>query len=389
MMMLPGNTIEAFPNASVLSSHLPLTPNADLAPVITPDRIGMVREREGITHLDTSRRNLLKQTLPFLSGVSDAWLHPFLDAGAQEWLSPSLSNASGFDEKTMVKFEKITAHCWLLLRVDGLPTVEQLLPTYVSRFASFSQRPSKYQQRAAKIVAQGYILQGLVSVLNSNTVDSERFCEQAVFYARLARDRNLEAAALKHLATKFLDNGYPLRALQTYQEMVPFIKEISPLLQGRTYLGLALAYARTNQEKKAVYYLNQAQSSFPDNPENDFSFSYADCHISSLQHYEGLILAEFGQFEKARNIFAHVEKLPTRDTIPERTRIEIMNCQTEASLALRDLGTSLDLIEKSVVGAVRLKSEKRYNDALVLYKQARLLFPQEGKVKDLATLFLR
>ncbi len=84
-----------------------------------------------------------------------------------------------------------------------------------------------------------------------------------------------------------------------------------------------------------------------------------------------------------------MEELPTKSTIPERTRIEIMNCQAEASLALRDVRSSCDLIEKSITGALKLKSDKRYHDALTLYKQARLLWPQERQVKDLADLFIR
>src|SRR6266487_444056 len=343
---------------------------------------------------DPQKRETFKKMLRYLvagAGAASATssIVDLFDSETEDRLSQSALDPSMIDEKTLIKFEKVTENSWLLLRYDGLPTVEQLLPTYLQRFALFAQKPSRYQERAASIVAQGYILQGLVAVLNSDPAGSEKFCEQAVFYARLAKDRNLEAAALKHLATKFLDNGHPLRTLQKYQEVLPFVKDISPLLQGRTYLGLALAYARTNQEREALYHLDMAHDSFPENPENDLSFSYADCHTSSLYHYGGLIHTEFARFEKAHDIFAQVEELPTKSTVPERTRIEIINCQAGASLALRDLRSSRDLIERSIRGALKLKSEKRYNDALALYKQARLLWPQESQVKELADLFIR
>jgi transcriptional regulator with XRE-family HTH domain len=355
----------------------------------TREAVGELEEALSVNLSDPiNRRTLFAQLLgisPTLFALDGYSISSFANAVSvlAEASSPSI------DEKTLITFENVTENCWLLLRYDGLLTVEQLLPIYLQSFAFFAQKPSRYQERVASIVAQGYMLQGLVSVLNSDSAGGEKCCKQAVFFARLAKDRNLEAAALKHLATKFLDNGHPLWTLQTFQEVLPFVKDISPLLRGRTYLGLALAYARIHQKNDALYYLDLAHDSFPKNPESDESFSFADCHTSSLHHYGGLIHIEFAQFERAHDMFVQVEELPTRSTIPERTRIEIMNCQAETSLALRDVRSSCDLIEKSITGALKLKSDKRYHDALALYKQARLLWPQDRHMKDLADLFTR
>lgn len=312
-----------------------------------------------------------------------------LDSESQVRLSYAASHPTSFDEKTLLKLEKVTANCWQLLKFDGLPAVEQLLKTYLPQVATFARQSSKYQERAASVASQGYILAGLVAVLDLQPLESERCCQQAVSYARTAKNRNLEVAALKHLATKFLDNNAPLKTLQTYQEALPFLQEVSPLLQGRTLLGLALAYARNGQENEARYNLHLAHETFPDHPERDPSFSFADCGTSSLYHYAGLIYMEFGEFEKARDTFAQVEELTSKIVIPERTIIEINNCQAEASLALRDLKSTRNLIERGVNGAINLQSEKRYNDALTLYRQARLIWPHEQQIKNLADLFRR
>src|SRR5262249_5344126 len=152
-----------------------------------------------------------------------------------------------------------------------------------------------------------------------NYAGAEWSCKQAVEYSGLAENPNLSVAALKHLATKYHSAKYHLLTLQTYQEALPLLDQVSPLLRSRIYLGLALSYAKCQQEQEAIHYLGLAQDTFPEYPEGDPGFLYADCGLSSLNHYGGLISLEFNQPKKAWEIFAGVEKLRSKTVVPERT----------------------------------------------------------------------
>jgi transcriptional regulator with XRE-family HTH domain len=338
-----------------------------------------------IMSLDALRRRLLEYVLATGSVAPALSIQDVLDP--EPW--KRLSSLRDIDEGTLVRFEKITANCWQLLKFDGLAAVEQLLPTYLPQVPVCARQPSKYQERLARLASEGYILSGIVVELNLHPKESERECERAVSYARIAKDRNLEVAALKHLAVKYSRNNRPVKMLQTYQEALPLVSDVSPLLRGRTYLGLALAYAQNQQKGDAFSCLGRAHDTFPEHPEADPNFVSADCGTFSLYHHVGLIHMEFNQLEKARDTFAQVEDLSSKGVMPERERMEIINCQAEASLALRDLQSTRDLVEAGIVGAKELQSEKCYNDTLTLYRQMRLLWPDEQQVKDLADLFRR
>jgi DNA-binding SARP family transcriptional activator len=281
------------------------------------------------------------------------------------------------------------AACWRLLKGSEILVVQSLLTTYLPGLVKLAQQPSVHQKKLAGLAAQGYILAGLVTVLQLNHEAAEQYCKQALVYSRLAGDRNLEVAALKHLATKFLSAKYPLKTLHTYQEALPLVSQVSPLLRSRIYLGLAIAYAKCGQKQEAHNFLCLAQDTFPEHPEDDSSFSFADCGRSSLNHYSGLIFLEFNQPKKAWAIFAEVEKMKSNIAVPERTVIEIVNCQAEAALVQRDMELACTHVQVGIAGAVKLKSEKRFNDTCSIYNQMRLIWPREQKVKELGELFYR
>lgn len=332
--------------------------------------------------MDQKRRDLFKHAL----GISAALTVPSESLFTSTLLEQKLSLS---DAMLVDHFKKLVDICWSLLRVDGLPVVGQLLPTFLPEVTSLAQQPSPCQKIAAGLAAQGYILAGLDATLQLNHIASETYCKQAVVFSRLAENRTLEAAALKHLAVKYFDLKHPTKTLQTYQEVVPFINDISPLMKSRTYLGLAAAYAQSGQKQEALRYLGMAQETFPAAPEFDQSFSYADCGPSSLNHYGGLIYLELDQPQKAWETFAEVEKLKQQIVIPERTIIEIVNCQAEAAVAQRNLELASEHIQAGIAGAQRLKSERRFADTFAVYKEMRLIWPHEPQVKALAELFHR
>jgi DNA-binding SARP family transcriptional activator len=295
--------------------------------------------------------------------------------------------AVGSIEEILFQAEKNFMACWRLMKGSEIFVVQSVLSTWLPVLDTLIKQPSKLQKKLASLAAQGYILAGLVAVLQRKYDGAEWCCKQAIEYSRLAEDYNLLVASLKHLAAKYNSAKYTLLTLHTYQEALPLVSYVSPLLCSRIYLGLALSYAQCKQKHEADYYFGLAQESFPEYPEDDVSFLYADCGRSSLNHYGGLMYLEFDQPERAWEIFSEVEELKSKIVVPERTLIEIVNCQAEAAVAQQNMELACIHIQAGVAGALRLNSAKRFHDTFSVYQKMCSLWSHEQKVKQLEGLF--
>jgi tetratricopeptide (TPR) repeat protein len=296
---------------------------------------------------------------------------------------------SNNNHEFIAQCEANIAVCWRLMRGDEILVAQAVLINWLPVLDALIKSSPRNLKKLAHLAAQGYIIAGLVAVLQQNYAGAEWSCKQSVEYSSLAKDHNLHVAALKHLATKYHSAKYYLLTLQTYQEALPCIDQASPLLRSRIYLGLALSHAKCKQEQEAHHYLDLAHNNFPESPERDPSFLYADCGLSSLNHYGGLIALEFNQPKKAWETFAEVKKLKSTTVVPERTIIEIINCQAEAAVARKELELASEHVQAGIAGALRLQSEKRFHDTYIVYQHMRTVWPYERKVKLLEGLFHR
>jgi tetratricopeptide (TPR) repeat protein len=170
--------------------------------------------------------------------------------------------------------------------------------------------------------------------------------------------------------------------------------EIPYLLLSRLYVELAVVYAQQGQEQEALRYLSLAQEVYPEHPEADPSFLYAEFSLSSMVLEKGLTLLALGQHyphgrypQQAWETFTQIETPRPVLLVPERTRLEIINYQAKTALTLSDLDEFCDYLEKGAMGAKALGSEKRRGEAIEVYKEARSIWPNEPRVKELADLF--
>lgn len=323
-----------------------------------------------------SRRHVLQQILGVVA-LAQFPLFPFSSPNTQ----------SDTIEEFLSCCEENILACWRLMRGDEIAVVPSVLCTWLPPLESFIRESGPYQKQSASLAVQGYIIAGLVRVLHRDYDEAEWCCKQALEYSEIAQDLNLKVAALKHLATKYNDAGYHLKTLHTYQEALPLIEQVSPLLQSRVFLGLALSYARCQKEQQAWHYYELAQESFPKHPEHDSSFSYADCGRSSLNHYSGLMYLEFGQPKKAWEVFQEVVQLQQQTVIPERTVIEIVNCKAAAAIVQKDLDRACAHLQEGIQGAIRLKSKMRFHDSIELFQKAQAVWPYEPALQELEELF--
>lgn len=303
--------------------------------------------------------------------------------------------ATAFAEDFLAQCAASMTACWHLMRGNQLSVVDEVLQAYLPILETLAQQPSKYQSAAANLAAQGYRINGILALHRNNLREREVYCQQAVRYGELAGDASLLVSAFISLASTFYYGQDPIKAARIYQQALVYQGNIPPLLLARVYVELAVVYAQQRQEQEALRYMCLAQERYPEYPEADPSFLYAEFSPSSMILEEGLThlaLAHHypdGQYShQAWNAFARIEQVKTPTPVPERIRIEIINHQATTALALKDVDAFCDRLEQGVNGAKRLGSERRRQEAIEVYKNARKIWPNEARVRELADLFV-
>ena len=288
----------------------------------------------------------------------------------------------------------ITA-CWHLLKGSEFSVVEHMVSAYLPTLVQLAQQPSGYQKIAARLATQGYRLKGIVALHQHNLQARESYCQRAFHYSEIAEDPSLLVAALISLASTHYYRNDPIQATYIYQKALLHMERIPPLQRSRLSVELAVVYAQRGQEQEALHFLKLAQQVYPDHPENDPSFLYAEFSPASLFLEEGLTFLALTEHypdreyeQKAWERFAQVEEQQSKSLVPARILFEITNHQAETALALRNQELFRTYLEKGIEGAKALNSKQRRREAVEVYKQARIIWPQESRIKDLADLFL-
>jgi tetratricopeptide (TPR) repeat protein len=316
-------------------------------------------------------------------------------AGGAMMLDSSLIRAAlvGTDiEAELVDAEADIAMCWRLMRGSEAGAAEPLLFTRLGPIEALAESAAHnhapFSAKLRRLASEGRMLAALAAVLRCDYAAALESNRRAVVHAEQVGDVNLQVAALKHLATRYQDVGYPVRTLQVYQEALRYQDRASPLLRSRTHLGLALAYAKLGDERSSLTHLQTAEDEFPARFADDPAFSYADCGPSSLNHYGGLIQLSRGHPRAAWDTFEQLKEL-SGVPVPERTVLEILNCQAEAAVAWRDLELACSHVEAAAQGATSLRSEMRFQEVRQIFDQMRVVWPEERRVRSLEALFRR
>jgi len=135
----------------------------------------------------------------------------------------------------------------------------------------------------------------------------------------------------------------------------------------------------------ALRHRELAREVLPANPEQDLHYAYTHFNKFTITNFEGLMYLHLEQPVQAWETFAEVDNEVPQSLVPQR--VELINRKTATLLALDELHATCDNLELAVPAALRLSSELRYNEACEIYQQTQMKWPNEGRVKNLATLF--
>lgn len=329
-----------------------------------------------------------RQTLEtLLATLSMAMVQPQGLLQLEAWkplLAPTMDLAK-VNPEIMQGLHSLIDACWQFSRGTELALAEQLLSAYMARVVPLAQQPSSYQQEAINLAAQGFHLSGLLAWHRNNMQARELYYKQTVQYSRLSGNPSLLIPALRSLGNTYYHKSLYPQALQAYQDALQHAKDASPLLQACVYMSLAVACAHIGQPQNALTYLGLAHNTFPEHPETDPSFSWAEFDLSQMILWEGIMRTQLGQPQQALDILKRIEQPDF--TASERLRVQIINQQAKTAIFANDLEQGAAYVKTGLVGAKALGSQRRYSEAYENFQQMWLLWPQEKRVMELGELF--
>jgi transcriptional regulator with XRE-family HTH domain len=282
----------------------------------------------------------------------------------------------------------ITA-CWHLLRGSDLNTVDHLLAAYVVPLEAMAQRSSQYQSAAAKLASQAHRVSGIIALHRNQLGLREHHCKQALAFANAAQHPASRVSALISLASTHFYRGEPTRAASLYEEALTHASSVSALQRSRIHAELGVVHGQLQREPDALRALELSQELYPDDPERDPSYLYAEFTRASLSLEQGLTylsLAEQypsrGYGENAAAIFGSVETAPV-STVPDRIRYEVNNHQARTAVLLNDLDAFETYVDRGVRGAMMLGSAQRARELRAVWQIAEQRWPTERRLRDI------
>lgn len=334
---------------------------------------------------DPKRRAAL---LHLLSAVSMLTVIPqaLIDPELWERLNASVDEPSNIDTATLDHFEMLTTTCWELSNGDQLQVAERVLPGFLPSLMQLAP----YHPKAASLVAQGFRLQSILVAHQLKLVNKVSLCEQGVIYARQSDDYDILVAALIELTVAYRYTQRYEDALRASQEALYYSRHVSPLLQSRAYIAAAETLSRYGRTKEANFYIQLAYETFPDHSEHD-PIVHANPNILIWGLYEGMVYLNQGDGKRALNTFegklfdGRLNAYRSARVLPERIRLEIVNHQGRAAILSNDLEAYVHYLEESVAGALALKSKKRYDEAITIFRQdVPQTWLKDPRIKDIS-----
>ncbi len=299
------------------------------------------------------------------------------------------SNLPVFGEDLLPLCATSIPACWELYHDGGIAEVERMLPVYRAKLSALARNlATPYYKQAASFASQVYQLSSQVAKGQESFGQALEYCKDALTYAQLAEDPNLQMATLIRKADIFFFRNQPVYALKTYEEALPLLKNVTPLLQGRVYAGLAETHARRGAKQEALRFMGLAHEHYPAHPEQDPAFAYTRHSHHSLYVYAGgLTHLHLGNPKKALESFTHVEKNVLKPKAMVTQRVELAYRKATTFVALGDLPQSCLNLEQTALSSKEMGLRLYFNQAFDLYQHLPEKWYSETAVKGLEAHF--
>ncbi len=267
--------------------------------------------------------------------------------------------------------------------------VEAILPLYRTQTVLLARQPSPLQQSAARLAS---LAQQLACELLTDREDfsaAEQAGREALLYAQVANDVNLQVASLIGLANIDFHRKLSTFALRAYGQAISLFNEcVTPLLKGRSYAGIAEVYAMRGQLQEAMQALGLAYEHYPLKPEDDPAYPYLRASRYSLYVFgdaqSRLFLKQPKEAEKA---LITMQKETNDPQIEPVTKLDLLYYQAETQIQQGELETGSAILAEAATLARDLGSRLYFNKLAVIYYDLRMQCPRESLVTALDEVF--
>lgn len=276
------------------------------------------------------------------------------------------------------------------LYYNGNPhQVEAILPLYCNQTVLLTRQSSLLQQSAARLASQAQQLACELATDREDFGEAQRAGQQAFLYAQLADDANLQVAALISLANLGFHRKLSTAALRAYEHAVSLLdRNVTPLLKGRTYAGIAEVYAMCGQFQEAMRAMGLAYEHYPMKPEDDPAYPYLRASRYSLYVFgdaqSRLFLKQPKEADKA---LIAMQKETNDPQIEPVTKLDLLYYQAEVQIQQGELEPSSTILTEAATLAKDLGSRLYFNKLAIDYRELQTQWPREPLVLALEEAF--
>ncbi len=276
----------------------------------------------------------------------------------------------------------------------------EVLTTYLNPLKDIVDQSSQHRQEAAELVAQALLIKATLSVHRDGPKRATSYGKQAMIYSKESGNIPLRLASLGGLAWMYSCDKQERQALETVLQAQALLQKqqkkglpIPTSIQSSIFGEAAKYQACNGLDEDALIAIHEAKDAFfaSDQP-NDDTPAFVDANYSNLILDDGLTYYYLEQHEKALEVFAQaIDPKTLTPKVPIaslRTHVEIINNQTLASLKSpkKHMELSIKLWKAGIQGAIDLRSEQRFGEALTAYAIMQALWPGDKRIKELRDL---
>ena len=330
----------------------------------TPEQLGLIKDYE------VKRREANKAIAGLVSGL-------FITSTGLTNVPPL---AELWTDDLLTIYARGIAACQDLYWNGNPHQVEAILPLYSHQAASLARQTSPLQRSAAQLASQAYQLACELATDREDFGTARQAGQQAFTYAQMAGDANLQVNALISLANLgwHLSSAQPCfirkhskDALQAYKQAVSLLgKNVTPLLKGRAYAGIAEVYAMRGQFQEAMRAMGLAYEHFPMKPEDDPAYPSLRASRYSLYVFgdaqSRLLLRQPKEADKA---LIAMQKETNDPEVEPITKVDLLYYQAEAQIQQGEIEPGAAILTEAATLAKSLGSRLYFNKLAASYHQ--------------------
>lgn len=267
--------------------------------------------------------------------------------------------------------------------------VEAILPLYCSQTMNLAQYPSPVQKPAARLAALCQLLMCELLTDREDFGAAVHASKEARKYGQIADDIDIQVASFIGLANIGFHRKLSTAALSSYQHAISlFNDQVTPLLKGRTYAGIAEVYAMRGQLQEAMRAMGLAYEHFPARPQDDPAYTYLRSSRYSLYVFgdaqSRLFLGQPKEAEKA--LIAAEQETPDIQAEPI-TKLDMLYYQADVQIQQRNIEKSCVILADAAILAKELGSRLYFNKLAVSYHNLMIQSPEEPMIRALEDIY--